>query len=310
MQLWGRCLGLCGDSSLITRLLQCAVFLYMAVLVYVVVVGTLLPVTSSFGTLLLVGILWGLYTTCLSMVLFSYHKASYSDPGLVPLGSEDSYEAASGSGGGRNGRNDTMSSAFCGSCNISIPKRAYHCEKCARCVLRFDHHNILLNKCIGRRNHKALMCLLLWGIAFLASSTVFLLFGLTLVIRDQALLAPPLPTTTGGQSAAFSPTPPATFPSWEWSATSAILIFFSVGFCTCLVFFALYQVYLISRNRTMREQEMLAAGEGFENFSLGSVKENFISVMGRPRRSYEWLLWLWPVHQREFLDQCNRSVLA
>lgn len=39
------------------------------------------------------------------------------------------------------------------SCLIHVPRRAYHCRICGRCVHMFDHHCQLLRTCIGERNH-------------------------------------------------------------------------------------------------------------------------------------------------------------
>lgn len=41
---------------------------------------------------------------------------------------------------------------ICDDCGSRRPLRTYHCSKCYRCVIRYDHHSVLLNNCIGYGN--------------------------------------------------------------------------------------------------------------------------------------------------------------
>ena len=41
---------------------------------------------------------------------------------------------------------------ICDECGSRRPLRTYHCAKCYRCVIRYDHHSVLLNNCIGYGN--------------------------------------------------------------------------------------------------------------------------------------------------------------
>lgn len=55
------------------------------------------------------------------------------------------------------------------------PPRAKHCPTCECCVLRFDHHCVVVNNCVGRDNHRQFLSVLLafpllttlWGALFL-----------------------------------------------------------------------------------------------------------------------------------------------
>lgn len=43
---------------------------------------------------------------------------------------------------------------FCNKCESFKTKRTFHCKVCGRCVLGLDHHNYILDKCIGVDNKK------------------------------------------------------------------------------------------------------------------------------------------------------------
>ena len=43
---------------------------------------------------------------------------------------------------------------FCRHCEGFKPRETHHCRACKRCVLKLDHHNEILLKCIGIDNHK------------------------------------------------------------------------------------------------------------------------------------------------------------
>jgi hypothetical protein len=64
--------------------------------------------------------------------------------------------------------------SFCKKCNIQRPPRTHHCSKCKRCIVRYDHHCVWVNNCIGYHNYRQFLLLLfylslgcLYGIAVL-----------------------------------------------------------------------------------------------------------------------------------------------
>jgi len=61
---------------------------------------------------------------------------------------------------------------WCHTCEIIRPPRASHCRFCDQCVLRFDHHCILLNNCIAQRNY-------VFFVGFLCSVVCSALFGIS-----------------------------------------------------------------------------------------------------------------------------------
>lgn len=65
-----------------------------------------------------------------------------SDPGYIPL-------------------SDSVSSNFfCNACQIRVPIRAFHCEKCHQCVQNQIFHSDLANICIGIDNRLMYYCLI------------------------------------------------------------------------------------------------------------------------------------------------------
>jgi len=70
----------------------------------------------------------------------------------------------------RNGILDTItimdpvkSKRFCAVCRIHKPPRTYHCSKCSSCVRGFSHHCFLVNNCIGKRNYRYFILMVLAG---------------------------------------------------------------------------------------------------------------------------------------------------
>lgn len=101
-----------------------------------------------------------MYMCVSALCLLSLIKASITNPGRIPLISDD--PAA-----------DTSDWTFCKTCNRKRPKRAHHCRRCRQCVMRMDHHCPWINNCVGEENHFA-FCLLLLYAFLLGAFTVVL----------------------------------------------------------------------------------------------------------------------------------------
>ena len=48
-------------------------------------------------------------------------------------------------------------------CSSYKPDRAHHCATCQRCILKFDHHCVLINNCVGFYNYKPYLLLLIYA---------------------------------------------------------------------------------------------------------------------------------------------------
>ncbi|KAK7478762.1 hypothetical protein BaRGS_00029973 [Batillaria attramentaria] len=72
---------------------------------------------------------------------------------------------------------------FCSVCECNAPPRSYHCNTCRTCVLRRDHHCVFTGCCIGHKNQRyfVVMVLYFWIAALYATimnvDLVYHLFG-------------------------------------------------------------------------------------------------------------------------------------
>ena len=64
--------------------------------------------------------------------------------------------------------------SVCKQCGIKRPLRSCHCSHCDRCVVRFDHHDVVINNCVGYGNQHYFLLFLLF--ALLSSGTALFLF--------------------------------------------------------------------------------------------------------------------------------------
>eukprot|EP00484_Ammonia_sp_Unknown_P025715 CAMPEP_0197033742 /NCGR_PEP_ID=MMETSP1384-20130603/12066_1 /TAXON_ID=29189 /ORGANISM="Ammonia sp." /LENGTH=648 /DNA_ID=CAMNT_0042463591 /DNA_START=116 /DNA_END=2062 /DNA_ORIENTATION=+ len=76
----------------------------------------------------------------------SLYRASFTDPGYLPRGNEETpppHQQLKPNG-----------SKFCETCKIWRPPRAKHCRYCNCCVRKFDHHCPWVGTCVGERNYQ------------------------------------------------------------------------------------------------------------------------------------------------------------
>jgi ankyrin repeat protein len=75
---------------------------------------------------------------------------------------------------------DNFEGNFCSTCLLIRPIRSKHCRYCDKCVRRFDHHCIWINKCIGYENHRLFISYLV----LLQVSAFVMITGCLLYIND------------------------------------------------------------------------------------------------------------------------------
>jgi len=64
---------------------------------------------------------------------------------------------------------------YCDQCESWIPPRAYHCDRCKRCVLMKDQHSPWINGCVGYGNTKPYI-LFIWNLLVLVAMAQFMSF--------------------------------------------------------------------------------------------------------------------------------------
>lgn len=104
-------------------------------------------------------------TAIMMVCYYTFLKASLTDPGTVNKQNlRRALRAFEFDGVMFTAKNE------CKTCKIEKPARSKHCRLCNKCVMRFDHHCIWLNNCVGYYNYR-------WFLAFLLSHSVICTYG-------------------------------------------------------------------------------------------------------------------------------------
>ena len=112
------------------------------------------------------------------MCYFSYYKACATDPGYFDKNTEKTKMKDYAQVFKFDGVLYTEK-APCRTCTFEKPARSKHCVMCDKCVLKFDHHCIWINGCVGLYNYKWFLTFLLLHAAlttygFVAGVAIFL----------------------------------------------------------------------------------------------------------------------------------------
>lgn len=62
---------------------------------------------------------------------------------------------------------------FCEKCKLYAPPRSWHCVVCETCILKRDHHFMFTACCIGHRNHRYFMVLVMYVMIVSAIAIVY-----------------------------------------------------------------------------------------------------------------------------------------
>ena len=91
---------------------------------------------------------------------YSYYKACSTDPGYLSIKSDSNtinkykqmfkYDGVLYTDEGK-----------CRTCKFVKPARSKHCTMCDQCVMKFDHHCIWINQCVGLYNYRWLLTFLI-----------------------------------------------------------------------------------------------------------------------------------------------------
>ncbi|XP_047421407.1 palmitoyltransferase ZDHHC19-like [Sciurus carolinensis] len=108
------------------------------------------------------------------LTLWSLVRLNTSDPGILHRGSLEQDPEV--------GHTAWMHShayqmPWCHQCNFHRPPRTLHCKTCNICVEEFDHHSRWVNNCIGHRNFRLFLLLLvslcLYLVALIVTCVIF-----------------------------------------------------------------------------------------------------------------------------------------
>lgn len=102
-----------------------------------------------------------IFTLLAFLSLFSFFVCVLTDPGSVPSGYVPDVEDSGGSD--QVSKKSGVQLGRCDKCSAYKPPRAHHCRVCRRCVLRMDHHCMWINNCVGHRNYKAFVVLVVYA---------------------------------------------------------------------------------------------------------------------------------------------------
>ncbi|XP_059666049.1 probable protein S-acyltransferase 15 [Cornus florida] len=136
-----------------------SVFLLVGFVYYITVfifIDNWLGLQSSAGSLNAL-----IFTFLAFLSLFSFFVCILTEPGGVPStyvpDVEDSQVCE------QEPKKTGVHLRHCDKCSAYKPPRAHHCRVCRRCVLRMDHHCLWINNCVGHRNYKAFVVLVLYA---------------------------------------------------------------------------------------------------------------------------------------------------
>ena len=74
---------------------------------------------------------------------------------------------------------------YCYLCEVNVLRRSKHCRRCNKCVDVFDHHCPWLNTCVGARNYRHFLMLLVATFSLTAADVAAID-----AIRDEAKYKP------------------------------------------------------------------------------------------------------------------------
>uniref|UniRef100_A0A8D2CSQ4 Palmitoyltransferase n=1 Tax=Sciurus vulgaris TaxID=55149 RepID=A0A8D2CSQ4_SCIVU len=124
--------------------------------------------------------------------LWSLVQLNTSDPGIIHRGSLEQDPEA--------GHTAWMHShayqmPWCNQCKFHRPPRTLHCETCNICVEEFDHHSRWVNNCIGHRNFRLFLLLLvslcLYLVALVVTCVIFVVRTTDMALSLDKIIAYP-----------------------------------------------------------------------------------------------------------------------
>ena len=131
----------------------------------------------------------------------------------------------------------------CPTCQLVKPARSKHCSVCRRCVLRFDHHCIWVNACVGEGNHRYFIGFLFVHTAFLVYGA-WLLYGILYGVLFHSQHSHRFPQTWQFYAQYLS----------YYHHIPVGLLFLTSSLSLLLAAFTAYHLYLVCSNQTTNER--------------------------------------------------------
>jgi len=191
-----------------------------------------------------------LYWICLTLLvtnLLSIFMCALSNPGIVPRdlpytkrdknddGLHEEFMARRHCSRYVTLHGVELKQKYCTSCHIYRPPRSKHCALCDNCVLRFDHHCVILGACVGLHNYR-------WFLLLIYSANIHITIAM---VVSSSLISRIINETSHG----FLDTIKIFF---ENIVLTVFIVFTVVVFLATIVL-TLYHTGITSRNLTTNE---------------------------------------------------------
>jgi hypothetical protein len=155
-----------------------------------------IPLMLEPGKLYRAWIQLSLFNTLVLLLIINYAKCIFVHPGTIPQEEEaqkswevdhaqDQSKVSQLLGAGFRETKRSGQARTCKWCNKYKPDRAHHCRVCRSCVLRMDHHCPWIYNCVGFRNHKYFVLLLVYSVLALNMIIWTMMGSLSKSIRDD-----------------------------------------------------------------------------------------------------------------------------
>jgi len=188
------------------------------------------------------GFLFWFCVLLLGINILSIFMCSLSNPGIVPRDLGPGTDREDGLLTWANTRTRyimlnkvELKQKYCTSCHIYRPPRSKHCALCDNCVLRFDHHCVILGACVGLHNYR-------WFLLLIYSANVHITIAM---VVSFSLISRIISENSFG----FVDTIEILF---EDFALTAFLVYTLVIFLATIIL-ALYHTGITSRNLSTNE---------------------------------------------------------
>jgi len=142
---------------------------------------------------------------------------------------------------------------MCPTCQLQKPARSKHCSYCDRCVLKFDHHCVWVNNCIGLRNYRFFVWFLLQHAFFCAYGTYLIAHMLEHVIDERDLWNVQYRDPETGKFVQSNKWFVFQYLTYYHGTLWGLLLLLSI-MCVVLSGFTAYHLFLALSNRTTNER--------------------------------------------------------